>query len=271
MGQAGTVPRYMPKLLDQFDLVYVDQRGTGGSGYLDCSAGYPSTKDEWIACAGEHAKDDLAGYLTVQAAHDLESVRKALGYDKINIRGGSYGTRLGLEYLRQHESSVNAVVLDGVDPPDNTFFHDFIVAVDRGVARLASDCKKSPDCAAITPDVLADLTKHRAAVKATPRSILADGAATTEDEATFLGVLGAALFEASTYYRIPRAIHGAASGDFVAWDALMSDMLGQTISEPMHAQLRGGSLSSAASSSPREGCARRAACEARRTWPPAST
>ena len=251
VGQAGTVPRYMPKLLDQFDLVYVDQRGTGGSGYLDCAAGYPSTKDEWIACAGEHAKDDLARYLTVQAAHDLESVRAALGYGKINIRGGSYGTRLGLEYLRQHESSVDAVVLDGVDPPNNTFFRDFIVAVDRGVARLASDCKSSPDCAAITPDVLADLTKHRAAVKAAPRSIVADGAATTEDEATLLGVLGAALFEASTYYRIPRAIHGAATGDFVAWDALMSDMLGQTISEPMHAQRRSNSF--AASSAPPRG------------------
>jgi pimeloyl-ACP methyl ester carboxylesterase len=253
VGQAGTVPRYMPKLLDHFDLVYVDQRGTGGSGYLGCGTGYPSTKEEWIACAGEHAKEDLAGYLTVRAAHDLESVRVALGYGKISLRGGSYGTRLGLEYLRQHEARVNAVVLDGVDPPDNTFFRDFIVAVDRGVARLASDCKRSPDCAAITADVLADLTQHRAAVKATPRAIVADGAPAKEDEETFLGVLGAALFEAGTYSRVPRAIHGAATGDFAAWDALMSDTTGQAITEPLRAQLRGGAASAAASSAAARG------------------
>ncbi|HSO31799.1 MAG TPA: alpha/beta fold hydrolase, partial [Labilithrix sp.] len=191
VGQSGTIPRLMPKLLDQFDLVYVDQRGTGGSGYLDCASGYPSTKAEWVACAREHDRDDLAGYLTVQAAHDLELVRKALGYGKINVRGGSYGTRLGLEYLRQHEASVAAMVLDGVDPPDNTFFQDFIRAVDRGVARLVADCTKSPACAALTPDLLADLSAHRAAVRAAPRPIVADGAPAKEDEATFLAVLGA--------------------------------------------------------------------------------
>jgi pimeloyl-ACP methyl ester carboxylesterase len=234
VGQSGTIPRLLPKLLDQFDLVYVDQRGTGGSGYLSCAGGYPETKDDWVACAGEHAKDDLTHDLTIDAAHDLESVRVALGYQKIHIRAGSYGTRLGLEFMRQHESSVAAIVLDGVDPPDNTFFEDFIRAVDRGVAHLAADCTKSAACATITTDVVADLTAHRDAIKTTPRPIVADGQPSTEDEATFLAVLGAAVFDATTYYLIPRAMHNARHGDFAAWDALIGKITGQTVTEPVN-------------------------------------
>ncbi len=41
-----------------------------------------------------------------------------LGYDTINLYGGSYGTRAALEYLRRHESHVRSVVIDGVAPTD---------------------------------------------------------------------------------------------------------------------------------------------------------
>lgn len=232
VGQSGLIPRYFPRLLDGFDLVYVDRRGTGGSRYLGCKGGYPEAKSEWIACAHEHAADDLARYLTVDAAHDIEHVRVALGYGKIHLRGGSYGTRLGLEVLRQHPSSVAAAVLDGMAPPDSTFFEDFIGAADRGVENLARACGASAACKAITPDVAADLSRHREAVKKSPRPILVDGRRSVEDEETFLGVLEGALFEASTFHRIPRAIHGAASGDFEGWDQLMSTLFGQSITEP---------------------------------------
>ena len=47
---------------------------------------------------------------------DLDDVRAFLGYDKINIYGGSYGTRAGLVYLRQHGDRVRAAILDGVAP-----------------------------------------------------------------------------------------------------------------------------------------------------------
>jgi pimeloyl-ACP methyl ester carboxylesterase len=231
--QTGTIPRLMPRLLDRFDLVYVDQRGTGGSGYLDCAGGYPATKADWTSCGTEHATDPLSHYLTLDAAHDLDRVRAALGYDKIHVRAGSYGTRLGLEYLRSHGENVAAIVLDGVDPPDGTFFRDFIRAHDRGVTRMIADCKASAACVAASPDLEADLDAYRSSVAATPRPIVVDGAGDHEDEAVFLEVLGGALFEASTYSRVPRAIHAAVHGDLTAWDALMSDVTGAAITEPV--------------------------------------
>ena len=71
---------------------------------------------------------------------DLDEVRAHLGYDKINIYGGSYGTRAALVYLRQHEPHVRAVVLDGVAPPDMRlplfFARDAQRALDKLLAGL---------------------------------------------------------------------------------------------------------------------------------------
>ena len=47
---------------------------------------------------------------------DLDDVRAYLGYDTINVYGGSYGTRAGLVYMRQHGDRVRTAVLDGVAP-----------------------------------------------------------------------------------------------------------------------------------------------------------
>jgi len=49
---------------------------------------------------------------------DLDAVRAALGAEQINLIGGSYGTRAGLEYLRLYPNRVRRLVLDGLAPPD---------------------------------------------------------------------------------------------------------------------------------------------------------
>jgi pimeloyl-ACP methyl ester carboxylesterase len=47
---------------------------------------------------------------------DLNEVRQALGYEHINIMGGSYGTRAALVYIRQHGDTVRTATLNGVAP-----------------------------------------------------------------------------------------------------------------------------------------------------------
>jgi pimeloyl-ACP methyl ester carboxylesterase len=71
------------------------------------------------ACARELAAQgiDAAQYTTAAWVADLDAVRAALGYDKINLWGGSYGTRAAQEYLRRHADHVRSVVLDGVARP----------------------------------------------------------------------------------------------------------------------------------------------------------
>ena len=60
-------------------------------------------------------------YSTSIAVQDLEAIRKALHYSTINLVGASYGTRFGLEFLRQYPQSVRRLVLDGVVPPTMRF------------------------------------------------------------------------------------------------------------------------------------------------------
>ena len=111
------------------DIVLVDQRGTGRSSPLDCAAFAPDdTPDTTLAldplpkakaCAAELAGKgiDLAQYTTAAFIADLEAVRAALGYRRINLWGGSYGTRVALEYMRRHPQRIRGAVLDGVAPP----------------------------------------------------------------------------------------------------------------------------------------------------------
>jgi pimeloyl-ACP methyl ester carboxylesterase len=108
------------------DIVLVDQRGTGRSSPLVCAAFKPDRSlkaalefdplPKVTACAQELAAKgvDAAQYTTAAWVADLDAVRAALGYDKINLWGGSYGTRAAQEYLRRHADHVRSVVLDGV-------------------------------------------------------------------------------------------------------------------------------------------------------------
>ena len=71
---------------------------------------------------------------------DLDDVRAFLGYDKINIYGGSYGTRAGLVYLRQHGDHVRAAILDGVAPTNMRLPLFFPRDVQRALDLLIADC-----------------------------------------------------------------------------------------------------------------------------------
>ena len=61
---------------------------------------------------------DLGLFTTWIAVQDLDAVRRALGAERIDLVGASYGTRVALEYLRQFPRAVRRSVLDGVAPPD---------------------------------------------------------------------------------------------------------------------------------------------------------
>ena len=107
------------------DIVLVDQRGTGGSNRLDCAEHEDALAGAAAAAiaASTHAcldslapARDVAYYTTSLAVQDLERVRAALGYERINLYGTSYGTRVAQHYLRRFPQRTRAVILDGVVP-----------------------------------------------------------------------------------------------------------------------------------------------------------
>ncbi len=161
---AGFGDTILGKLNRRRDLVFVDQRGTGKSASLACTELEASEKildkasaiKETLACKDQLQKlphGDLRFYTTTIAVQDLEAVRVAQNYSAINLVGASYGTRVGLEFLRQFPQSVRRLVIDGVVPPDlNVLGSDARKSLDG----IFADCKANARCHQAYPDLEAD-------------------------------------------------------------------------------------------------------------------
>ena len=150
------------QILTDRDIVLVDQRGTGKSNPLNCLDPDDSLKsiDEPESVQVEKLKKCMAGYdadlrlyTTSIAMDDLDDVRGYLGYEKINIYGGSYGTRAGLVYMRQHGDRVRTAVLDGVAPTNMRLPLFFPRDVQRAFDRLIADCETDAACNARYPNL----------------------------------------------------------------------------------------------------------------------
>lgn len=132
------------------DIVLIDQRGTGASNPLDCDSEQEDEDDlstvdtvpvERFRDCLEGMKADVSLYTTSIAMDDIDEVRRYLGYDQINLWGGSYGTRAALVYLKQHEASVRSVVLDGVAPTDMRIPLYMARDGQRALDLLLADCE----------------------------------------------------------------------------------------------------------------------------------
>jgi pimeloyl-ACP methyl ester carboxylesterase len=149
------VPDYMrafQKLREVGDVILLDQRGIGRSRPnltrltpeplpTDIFAGREKAQAEFTKRFKEAAEYfrsqgvDLSAYNTRESAHDVDDIRKALGVEKVNLVGYSYGTHLGLACIRYHGENLNRVVLIGTEGPDHT---DKLPSTsDNAVRRLA--------------------------------------------------------------------------------------------------------------------------------------
>ncbi|HEY9179982.1 MAG TPA: alpha/beta fold hydrolase [Candidatus Baltobacteraceae bacterium] len=124
-GQAG---KARSTLHQTYDYIYMNDRGMMGSNDFNCDFAPANDPGAYMAylfppkilasCRAKNlATHDLPQYNTNNAVDDLDDIRAALGYDKIVLSGGSYGTFFSLVYLRRHAQHVESEVLDGVAPP----------------------------------------------------------------------------------------------------------------------------------------------------------
>ncbi|MFT4253631.1 MAG: alpha/beta hydrolase [Caulobacter sp.] len=148
------------------DVVVFDQRGGGRSmprmtcpDTVELPLDKPSTAEARIAAMRTIAKAcraywtargvDLTAYTTPENADDVAQLAKALGYDKISLVGGSYGSHLGLSLIRRHPGMIDRVVLRGIEGPDDTYdspSHTLDV-----MARVAAAAEASPELAGAIP------------------------------------------------------------------------------------------------------------------------
>jgi len=220
-----------PKLRERRDAVFIDLRGTGGSAPLHCSgmrgtAGVQGFLDDFLPaqavrdCRTEHAGRDLAQYRTTVAVDDVAEVLTALGYDKVNAWGGSYGTRSATELARRHPARVRTLALIGLVPPDArspvTFARDAQDALDATLRKCAAD----KECAAAFPRVREELAAVLARTEKEPAIVKLhdpDTGAPHELRLTRHGVaqtIRYMLYVPGTAVLVPLYVHAAAEGDF---------------------------------------------------------
>jgi pimeloyl-ACP methyl ester carboxylesterase len=213
------------KLNSRRDLVFVDQRGTGKSAPLKCPE--LDANDEIIdkemvikranVCMQNLQKlpyGDLRFFSTSIAVQDLEAVRLAQKYSAINVVGGSYGTRAGLEYLRQYPQAVRRLIIDGVVPPDlDLLASDAKSALDG----IFADCKKASKCDTAYPDLAGSWKRL---LTNTPRQItvtnsrLGTEVHTSVTREDIIGMVFKGLYSPTVTSVLPYAITQAEQGKF---------------------------------------------------------
>ena len=253
-GAVSLASQVMPlfaKLNDSRDVVFIDQRGTGNSAPLDCPEEEQPLQqlfedalpEKMVARCLAQIEGDPRLYTTSIAVEDIDEALGALGYDKVDIWGGSYGTRMALEYIRRHGSRVRSAVLDGVAPATMKLPLSFVADGDAALQRLIEACEREERCAKVYPglrDTIArvrgQLARHpaRAAIQ-DPRT--GDRETIDVNENVFLSGLFRPLYVAELASLLPLGIAAAAEGDFnplLAQNLEFADDVSENLSIGMH-------------------------------------
>ncbi len=224
-------------LNEQHDIVLIDQRGTGKSASLQCTeitnAAFddlardlsPETeleesKQRLAACLTRlAATNDPQHYITANLARDTDAVRAALGYEKINLFGSSYGTWLGQFYLRQFGANVNAAVLEGTVGPWDKPFLLANTHAEAAIQRVFDLCAADAACNRAYPDLNAKLAQALARLQ-TPVRVTGTSSLTGKSYPVVLNAprlltaLRTMPYQASLIGSLPQAVSQAASGTY---------------------------------------------------------
>ncbi len=157
------------------DIVLMDQRGTGESEAncvelndslfeimrqdLNVEEDVMATNSQLGECkeALKGRGVDLAGYNSRENAADFEDLRKALGYEKWNLFGGSYGSRLGLTIMRDFPESVRSAVLSAILPPETNSLNNSIQNFENSLFSILKRCAENQGCENRFPNMKARL------------------------------------------------------------------------------------------------------------------
>ena len=153
----GRFGRALTQLRERYNVLVIDDRGMGASNGLQCDLTPQSDPAAYFlnllpnavitGCRAKNAAlGNLADYNTNYAVDDLNDLRAALGYPKLVLDGGSYGTFFSLIYMRRHPESVESAVLDGVAPPGFQPLPGEPMGAQGALDDLIVKCKRDAAC-----------------------------------------------------------------------------------------------------------------------------
>jgi pimeloyl-ACP methyl ester carboxylesterase len=241
-GQAATeawplVAGALHKVNESRDILLVDQRGTGQSHPLKCPQAEleESLVADWDEVAAqtrrclESLDADPRFYTTTIAMHDIDRARRALGYETVNLYGGSYGTRAAQVYYRLFPEQVRSIVLDGVVPQTLGLGTEHAIKLDQAVYRVLAACDADAQCAERFPDTAEQLRELLRRVVDEPADVTIEHPTTGRPVTLRFEreVLASALrflsYSPETQAMLPMLIHEAAAEH--RFDRLASQMM----------------------------------------------
>ena len=112
-------------------------------------------KEALTACRDRLVSEgvDLAVFNSLENAADVDALRAALGYDRINFYGVSYGTLLGLHLIRDFPDGLRSVILDAVVPPQINFVVEGLSSQNRAFSQLFEACLADSTCSTEFPNL----------------------------------------------------------------------------------------------------------------------
>jgi pimeloyl-ACP methyl ester carboxylesterase len=215
-----------PEIAASRDLVFFDQRGTGGSNALDCSiSGAGSAARAFLGgdippgivreCREQLSKGaDLAAYTTIETARDLDDIRAWLGYERLNLYGASYTSRLAIVYAQRYPKRVRTVTIKAAMP--FSLRNPLFAAADAQSAldRLFADCEKEAACREKYPDLRGQFAAALDRLEKKPAEVAMQGGSLELTRDIFAGVIRRLLYGADTQALVPFAIVSAAQGEY---------------------------------------------------------
>lgn len=232
MEMAPFVEQSFQQVRERRDIVLIDQRGMGRSHPLDCEM----PEDEMAVsprALAERAREavtacleawdaDVTLYTQDLANEDIHEILLALDYSRVNLFGGSWGTRSALFYAHRYPEHVRSIVLDGALPPENAAPLHAAADGDRALRALFAACAGDAACHQAFPALEGDFRRVVERLGTGETEITFDDPVTGEPTAVvmtrdaFGGLLRGVLYSPELSRVVPYAVHRAAAGDFKA-------------------------------------------------------
>ena len=233
------------------DFVAIDNRGVGssrprlrcfevGRAYRDLLQKGASEDIEvravaraYAECRSKLTRDreiDVSKFNVLQAAHDLDALRGALGLTSINVYGVSYGTRVAMFYAREFPGRTETLVLDSVFPPHLRSYERYPKSDSDAFARLFSRCAEDVECANAFGDDLGARFEHflenldGRAIVTRVRDHASDSTLQAKlTPAIILTSMFNAMYDEERYYELPFIVHRMLEGDYVPIRTLVAE------------------------------------------------
>jgi pimeloyl-ACP methyl ester carboxylesterase len=219
-------------ILQERDLVAFDQRGVGfsepsldcpeyGEGVLETYGADVSTEEarERMFNAMRACRDRLTGegvnlsaYTSAASAADVHDLMQALGYDRYNLYGGSYGTRLALTIMRDYPDEVRSAVLDSVQPPQEDIFELRAAGVQRALELVFERCASSEACNESHPNLAEAFFSLVEKLEKEPLPVRAGGATYLVGADEFIELILMGMYETTGISGLPTLIGRVADG-----------------------------------------------------------